>query len=94
MSKRSLNANSYYWAVVIPHSSSALMYAGWEKERFSHHLLVHKFWKTILNIPSTKDLSTNQFNDYIEDIIRICAVYLNYSIPDSEQSSNGNSTDN
>ena len=83
MNKRSLDANAYYWGVVIPHSSTALLYAGWEKERFSHYDLVHRFWKTILNTPSTKDLTTTQFSDYIEDIIRICAVYLDYQIPDS-----------
>lgn len=80
--KRSTDHNKYYWGVLIPHSSNALLYAGWEKERFSHPELVHKFWKTILNTPSTKDLTTTQFSDYIEDIIRICAVYLDYQIPE------------
>lgn len=84
-SKRSLDINRYYWGIVIKHSSYALIDAGWEKERFSHHELVHKFWKTVLNTPSTADLSNKQFVEFIEDIKRICAVYLNYYIPDPKE---------
>lgn len=79
--QRSLQANKYYWGVVIPHSSNALIYAGWERERFAHTDLVHAFWKDLLKIDSTSSLSTSQFTEYIDHIIRICAVYLDYSIP-------------
>lgn len=75
----------YYWSTVIHHSSLALIDAGWEKERFSHPQLVHKFWKAILNTPTTTDLTNKQFIDFIEDIKRICAVYLNYYIPDPNE---------
>lgn len=80
--KRSLQLNKYYWGLVIPESSKALIYAGWERERFNHFELVHKFWKNILNTPSTADLNNRQFKEYIEDIKRICAMYLLHVIPD------------
>ena len=75
----------YYWSTVLPHASTALIDAGWERERFSHIDLVHKFFKTTLNRPTTTDLSNEQFANYIEDIIRICAVYLHYTIPDAKK---------
>lgn len=79
---RSIDANAYYWKIIIPHSKEALIDAGYEREKFNHRDKVHRFWKKTLNIDTTTTLTTTQFSDYIEDIIRICAVYLNYQIPD------------
>lgn len=77
----------YYWAVVIKESSLALIDAGYERERFSHPHLVHMFWKTLLNVHSTADLTNKQFSEYIEDIQRICAEYLHWYIPDANTTS-------
>ena len=83
MKERSPESNRYYWGVVIPHSSKALISAGWEPEIFNHPDLTHKFWKNILNIKTIQGMTSQQFTYYIEDIVRMCAVYLNYSIPTS-----------
>ncbi|MFD2600198.1 hypothetical protein ACFSQ3_14665 [Sphingobacterium corticis] len=85
MEKRSLLLNNYYWGVVVPHSSEALIYAGWERERFTHAELVHKFWKTLLGIPSTADLNNKKFLDFVEDIKRIASCYLMHYIPDPNE---------
>lgn len=79
---RSLQANKYYWKVVIPQSRNALIDAGWEREIVATNLQVHEFWKGVLNIESTSSLNSLEFTNFIEDIKRICAVYLHYYIND------------
>lgn len=75
----------YYWGVVIKISSLSLIDAGYERERFTHPELVHKFWKHILNVPSITELNNTEFINYISDIQRICAEYLNTYIPDPNE---------
>jgi len=85
MTNRSIDLNAYYWGVIIELSSIALISNGYERERFSDINLVHKFWKTTLNQPSTKDLSNTGFINYIEDIQRICSLYLGFYLPNPNE---------
>lgn len=78
---RSNRLNKYYWGVLLPLARDALMYAGYERECVGTNDLTHSFFKDVLHIESTQVLTNKEFIEYVEDIIRICAVYLHAVIP-------------
>lgn len=93
--KRSSPQNRYYWGAMLPIVKEGLKGVGIEmsKEQ-THELLKYKFLKRefvtndgdILQIiGSTTELSTKEFNEYIESIQIWSAEYLNVNIPDPNE---------
>lgn len=86
--KRSSSQNDYYWGVVIPILCKE---TGYTKDEM-HDILKNKFLsktEKIKNVSfiltkSTTKLDTTEFNDYIEEIKRWAAIFLNTYIPDPE----------
>lgn len=82
---RSLNQNSYYWGVVIEILGNHWGYAPEEM----HEALKFKFLKLhedtgLVTVRSTAKLSTKEFGDYIDSIVRWAAQEGCY-IPPSEE---------
>jgi hypothetical protein len=89
--QRSLNQNAYYHGSLIVQVIDALVNSGYPRSEFSaeivHDMLKAKFLKKdlvseitgdIINITgSTATLTTTEFMDYIDDISRWMAEYLN-----------------
>ena len=93
--KRSSPQNRYYWGAMLPIVKEGLKGVGIEmsKEQ-THEMLKYKFIKRefitsdgdILQIiGSTTELSTKEFNEYIESIQIWSAEYLNVNIPDPNE---------
>lgn len=97
---RSTTQNAYYHSCVVPEVIDALTEAGFDPNEFNrdvvHDMLRHKFLTKDLPSPdfsgefititrSTTDLSVGEFMDYIAEIQRWCATYLNHVIPDPNQ---------
>ena len=93
--KRSSPQNRYYWGAMLPIVKEGLKELGIEmsKEQ-THEMLKYKFIKRefitsdgdILQIiGSTTELSTKEFNEYIESIQIWSAEYLNVNIPDPNE---------
>lgn len=92
--KRSNQQNRYYNGCLIPSVIDALVENGYAKSELSHEI-VHSFLKDkFLKVDliseygeplpitrSTTALSTEEFNLFIDDIIRWSAEMLNYTIP-------------
>jgi hypothetical protein len=79
---RSVEANNYYWGVVV-HMLS--LETGYEKDEM-HEALKLKFlqWEPLEGIPttvSTSKLSSDQFAEYVERIKRWAAIDLGVYIP-------------
>ena len=82
---RSLNQNRFYWGVAIAMISEA---TGYEPEE-AHDALKAMFLtdhvdSALPRIRSSADLSTVEFNEYIEKIQRFAAEKLDLIIPDPE----------
>ena len=71
---RSAQQNNYYWKIVEIIAED-LGYTNQE---------MHSTIKAHFNVSSTKVLSTKEFAQFIERIIRWCAVDLNIVIPDTK----------
>jgi len=93
--KRSSPQNRYYWGAMLPIVKEGLKELGIDmsKEQ-THEMLKYKFIKRefitsdgdILQIiGSTTELSTKEFNEYIESIQIWSAEYLNVNIPDPNE---------
>lgn len=93
--KRSSPQNRYYWGAMLPIVKEGLKGVGIEmsKEQ-THDMLKYRFLKRefvtsdgdILQIiGSTTELSTKEFNEYIESIQIWSAEYLNVNIPDPNE---------
>lgn len=93
--KRSSPQNRYYWGAMLPIVKDGLKGVGIEmsKEQ-THELLKYKFIKRefitsegdiLQSIGSTTELSTKEFNEYIESIQIWSAEYLNVNIPDPNE---------
>jgi hypothetical protein len=93
--KRSSPQNRYYWGAMLPIVKDGLKELGIDmsKEQ-THEMLKYKFIKRefitsngdILQIiGSTTELSTKEFNEYIESIQIWSAEYLNVNIPDPNE---------
>lgn len=79
---RSLNQNAYYWGVVIDILGNHL---GYEAEEM-HEALKFKFLRIhkvegLETVRSTTDLSTAEFEEYLEKIRRWAAMELNCYTP-------------
>ena len=93
--KRSSPQNRYYWGAMLPIVKDGLKGVGIDmsKEQ-THELLKYKFLKRefvttdgdiLQSIGSTTELSTKEFNEYIESIQIWSAEYLNVNIPDPNE---------
>jgi len=95
-SKRSSPQNRYYWGVVIPIFREGLIDAGWNRFNCSkekvHEMLKEKFLPKneivnqvtgeIIEMPaSTSEQTKSEMIEYIDDIIRFSAEFLNVQIP-------------
>jgi len=91
--KRSNNQNKYYHGCMVPLVKQGLIDMGWDirdedeahefiKEKFLRKKIVNKETGEVKEIPgSTAKLTTVQFNELIEDVIRFGAEYLGIQIP-------------
>lgn len=79
---RTLEQNRYYWGVVIYILAD---FFGYSKEEM-HEAMKWKFLKQvdmpIETVRSTTDLSTKEFSDYIENIVRWASSEYQVVIPD------------
>jgi hypothetical protein len=93
--KRSSPQNRYYWGAMIPIVKEGLKGVGIDmsKEQ-THEMLKYRFLKRefitsdgdiLQSIGSTTELSTKDFNEYIESIQIWSAEYLNVNIPDPNE---------
>lgn len=94
-SKRSLRQNAYYFGVVVPMVRQGLFDAGYDEvteNEDAHEIMKHIFLKRVVRSEinddaitisgSTAKLTTEQFNDFLDQVIRWSAQYLNVVIPD------------
>lgn len=88
---RSVFQNSYYWAVVITLIASRLKELGHDVDKdLTHEFLKGRFLYTEMNtgeetmrIPrKTSDLSTTEFEEYVEMVKQFAAETLEVFIPD------------
>jgi hypothetical protein len=88
---RSLPMNSYYWGVVVAMISERLRELGHDVDKdLTHEFLKGRFLYTEMNtgeetmrIPrKTSDLSTTEFEEYVEMVKRFAAETLEVFIPD------------
>src|SRR3990167_2095648 len=88
--QRSLNQNSYYWGVIIEMIAEEQgIYSETEKQDL--HFWLMKQFLTLKKItffgksedkdPSSRELSTVEFNEYIDKITIWAAEFLNLTIP-------------
>jgi hypothetical protein len=95
-SKRSTQANRYYWGVVIAEVRLGFLNIGYEmtaeqthefcKERFNSITIENKEGVNI-NVPgSTTQMTKTQFSEYIEKIARFAAEFLGVTIPAANES--------
>lgn len=96
---RSQEQNRYYWGVMVEAVKLGLNDVGYKMTiEATHDLLKYKFLKKelvneetgeILNtIGSTKGLSTIEFMEFIADVQRWAAEYLNINIPNPGEQGN------
>ena len=87
---RSNNQNRYYWGIVVDIIGKELGYTADE----THEALKMKFLLDrrgkIPTVRSTTVLSTKEFEDYLEDIKRWAAEFLNVVLPDPNPQEEGN----
>ena len=87
--RRSLNLNSYYWAVVVKLVSNE---TGYDKEE-AHEILKSMFLRTKYQIKgiwvdgmkSTTKLSNQEMIDYIDEVKRFASSSLGLYIPDPNE---------
>ncbi len=82
---RSLSQNKYYWGVIIEILSNNF---GYDKEEM-HEALKFRFLKrhedtALVTVGSTAKLSTAEFTDYIDEIIRWASVEYQVVIPSAD----------
>lgn len=82
--KRSSEQNSYYWGVIIKYIADYCGYAGSDELESLHYELRKQFLanKGVFNVPkSTSELSSQEFNEYLENITRWASQTLGLYIP-------------
>ena len=82
---RSLSQNKYYWGVIIEILSANF---GYEREEM-HEALKFKFLKKhgdtdLVTVGSTAKLSTAEFTEYIDEIIRWASTEYQVVIPSAD----------
>ena len=81
---RSDPQNRYYWGIIVKMLGAEL---GYEKNEI-HEALKWKFLQIPGKLPtvkSTTKLSTVEFNDYIDEIVRWAAIDLGVVLPDPDE---------
>jgi hypothetical protein len=83
---RSLNQNAYYWGVVIPMIGNAMgetdIEAVHEVIKHEHHYYIATVGKSELHVPlSTADLSTLEFEQFLEKVRRWASEFFSLYIP-------------
>ena len=69
--RRTGNQNRYYWGVVIPILCESLGYSSEEMhEALKWKFLRNRMHKELPTVKSTANLSTIEFNNYIDEIVR------------------------
>jgi len=95
-SKRSTQANRYYWGVVIAEVRLGFLNIGYEitaeqthefcKERFNSISIENK-QGVMIDVPgSTTQMTKTQFSEYIEKIARFASEFLSITIPSANES--------
>lgn len=94
-SKRSTQANRYYWGVVVQEVQLGFLNIGYEltkeethfflKEKFNSITIENKDGVTIEVPGSTTQMTKSQFSDYIEKIARFSAEFLGVTIPEASE---------
>jgi RNA-binding protein YhbY len=92
--KRTLNQNSYYWGIVAPMVKNGLREAGYNEVRTNeeaHEVMKCLFLKRTIHSEkngddivisgSTSELTTKEFNVFLEEIWQWAAQYLGIQIP-------------
>jgi hypothetical protein len=92
--KRSLPQNAYYHSCIVPMMKEGLRNAGWDdiksahdahewiKEEFLKIPMVNKLTGELKNIPgSTAKLTTKEFTELIDAVIKFAAEFLFIQIP-------------
>jgi hypothetical protein len=95
---RTLNQNDYYWLIMTDYVQPGLYDAGWNTIKSKED--AHEFCKELFlkvkeenektgevrtRIKSTTELTTIEFNTYLEEIWAWAAEYLNITIPSPNQ---------
>lgn len=79
---RSLDQNEYYWKVVVDMVFKGLVYTGHDEiktQADAHAFLKKEFIGG--DKPTTTNLTTQQFSDYVEAVCKFAAEYLSVVIP-------------
>ncbi|MBS1915702.1 MAG: hypothetical protein JST87_05455 [Bacteroidetes bacterium] len=89
-----MQQNKYYWGCLLPMVQEGLNHAGYNEVKTpedAHEVLKHLFLKkkivnqntdeTIEIAGSTQKLTTVQFNEFVDEVIRWAAAYLSIAIP-------------
>ena len=71
--KKSSKQNNYYWSGIVNKLGKHLGYTPQE---------MHKVLKEHFNITSTKHLSSDEFKDYIDNIIRWASMEMGIVLPE------------
>lgn len=90
--KRTNNQNRYIHGVLFPELGLALKNVGYsnsdeviaknfaKRQFLTCHLVNHHTGEQVEYIKDTHELTTNEMNEFIENVIRFAAEYLNYEI--------------
>lgn len=83
---RSLNQNNYYWGVVVPMVGEAIgetdIEAVHEVLKLEHNYYIAKVGDREIRVPqSTAELSTDEFESYLERVRRWASEFLNLYVP-------------
>ena len=88
--RRTSNQNKYYWGVVVPILCDSLGYSNEEMhDALKWKFLRNKEREKLPTVKSTSGLSTIEFNNYIDEIVR-WAAQEGIVIPDPSQVENDN----
>lgn len=93
--QRSLAMNAYYWGVVLPTIQAHLEERDgvvwscddlheWFRDEFLPKRVVDVGGIPKVIRPSTAELRTGPFSDYLERIIRYCAINMGLAIPEAD----------
>ena len=80
--QRSLNQNKYYWGVLIKILSDSIGYTPDEMhEALKWHFLRVHDERPLETVRSTTELTTTEFEDYLESVRRWAVTDMNIDIP-------------
>jgi hypothetical protein len=98
LTKRSLQANAYYWLILTEYVQPALYECGWREVKTkedAHHFVAKLFLKVKMvnentfeeseRVKSTTELTKEEFQIYLEEIRQWGAEYMNIYIPEPNE---------